>query len=97
MLQPCIFQEARVALGCASSNSYTLFCALLTSCILNISTLKHKLICEIMLEMIIYKRSGQRWRFDCNIHFMNVYSQKFHTNRNIANNIKFKIDESSEV
>ena len=97
MLQSCIFQEARVALGCTSSNSYTLFCALLTSCILNISTLKHKLICEIMLEMIIYKRSGQRWRFDCNIHFMNVYSQKFHTNRNITNNIKFKIDESSGV
>ena len=44
MLQPCIFQEARVALGCASSNSYTLFCALLTSCILNISTLMHELI-----------------------------------------------------
>ena len=44
MLQPCIFQEARVALGCASSNSYTLFCALWTSCILNISTLMHELI-----------------------------------------------------
>ena len=38
MLQPRIFQEARV-------NSYTLFCALLTSCILNISTL--------MLELIV--------------------------------------------
>ena len=47
--------------------------------------------CE-MLEMIIYKQSSRRWRFDCNIHFMNVYSQKFPTNRNIANNIKFKID-----
>ena len=52
--------------------------------------------CE-MLEMIIYKQSSRRWRFDCNIHFMNVYSQKFHANRNIANNIKFKIDESSGV
>ena len=59
----------------------------------------HELIVKIklMLEMIIYKRSGRKWRFDCNIHFMNVYSKKFHTNRNIANNIKFKIDESSEV
>ena len=44
MLQPCIFEEARVVLSCTSSNSYTLFCALLTSCILNISTLMHELI-----------------------------------------------------
>ena len=28
---------------------------------------------------------------------MNVYSQKFHANRNIAKNIKFKIDESKTV
>ena len=44
MLQPCIFQEARVALVCASSNSYTLFCALLTSRAFNISTLMQELI-----------------------------------------------------
>ena len=51
-----------------------------------------------MLEVIKYNRRGRRWRFDCNtIQLRNVYSQKFHTNRNIANNIKFKIDESSGV
>ena len=51
-----------------------------------------------MLEVIKYKRGGRRWRFDCNtIQLRNVYSQKFHTNRNIANNIKFKIDENSGV
>ena len=44
MRQPCIFQEARDALGCASSNSHTLFCALLTSCAFNISTLMHELV-----------------------------------------------------
>ena len=51
-----------------------------------------------MLEVIKYNRRGRRWRFDCNtIQLRNVYSQKFHTNRNIANNIKFKIAESSGV
>ena len=51
-----------------------------------------------MLEVIKYNRRSWRWRFDCNtIQLWNVYSQNFHTKRNIANNIKFKIAESSGV
>ena len=39
-----VFQEARIALGCASNNSHTLFRAFLTSHVFNNSTLTHELI-----------------------------------------------------
>ena len=90
------FQEARVTLGCTSSNSYTLFWALLTSRVLNVSTLMHELIVKCWRWSYTSEVVGNEG-LTVIIHFMKVHSQKFHTNRNIANNIKFKIDESSGV